>query len=419
VHECPFFLPSRVLNYNTFIKTSGCVVPILHSGFLEIKREYIFPIIEKKVFESQKKDLLNLGIGDVALPLVEPAAIAFKEAIDEMQKRPIGYPASHGHFELRQKIHSLYFEKYGLDLTDIFISDGINSDLGDLQEIFSQTALFGVHDPSYPVPQDVCLMAGRSKYLHVLPTSFEMNFLPEPPDYPLDCMYLCTPNNPSGTAMTKDQLAAWVKWAIKHQAILIVDAAYSDFITQDDVPQSIYQIEGAKQVAIELRSFSKSAGFTGLRVSYSCVPSTLLGLCDQKNISFKKLWAQRMASKSNGISYPAQKAALACLTEEGLSATLKQVHHYLLMARRLKDAAHAVGLKTLGADNAPYVFIECPQGFSSWEFFDYLLDKCAIVSVPGLGFGQQGDHFIRLSGFIGEDVCQRACERLTSLACFV
>jgi LL-diaminopimelate aminotransferase len=386
---------------------------ILHAGFSKIKREYIFPIIEKKVLDCQKKDLLNLGIGDVALPLIEPAAQAFKKAIEEMQNEPIGYPSSHGQMALRTKICELYYQKYDLTPSDIFISDGINSDLGNLQELFSQEASFGIQDPTYPVPLDVCYMAGRYENTRILKTEASCNFLPSPPDFKIDVVYLCTPNNPTGTAMTKEELRSWIHWAHCHDSILIFDAAYIDFIQDSDIPKTIYEIEGAHTCCIELRSFSKSCGFTGLRCSFSVVPSTL------KGGQLQKLWAKRMATKSNGVSYPVQKAALACLSEQGLVAASLQVNHYLKMALMLKSALTEAGFKTYGAINAPYVFVKCPEGFTSWEFFDYILSEASIISVPGSGFGQAGEGYIRFSGFITLETCQRACERLRKITCFV
>lgn len=385
---------------------------ILHTGFSKIKREYIFPIIEKKVLDCQKKDLLNLGIGDVALPLVAPAAEAFKAAIDEMSKKAIGYPSSFGDLGLRTKLWELYYQNFNLKISDIFISDGINSDLGDLQDIFSQDTSFGVQDPTYPVPLDVCYMAGRFDNTHILKTEEINNFIPLPPNFKIDVVYLCTPNNPTGTAMTKQDLKTWVDWAIFHEAILIFDAAYVDFIQEANIPRSIYEIEGATSCCIELRSFSKSCGFTGLRCSFSVIPSEL------KQGLVQKLWAKRMATKSNGISYPVQKAALACLSDEGLKATKLQVKHYLNMADKLKTALRDIGCETYGGVNAPYVFLKCPEGFNSWSFFDYLLDKASIISVPGSGFGSKGEGFIRLSGFITESMCEGATDRIKNLGCF-
>lgn len=386
---------------------------ILHTGFSKIKREYIFPIIEKKVLECQKKDLLNLGIGDVALSLVEPAAQAFKNAIDEMLKRPIGYPSSFGDQKLREKIFELYYKQFSLSAADIFISDGINSDLGDLQELFDGSVTFGVQDPTYPVPLDVCYMAGRMDYTHVIKTEASSNFFPEPPAFKIDVVYLCTPNNPTGMAMTKKQLTLWVKWALHHQSILIFDAAYIDFIQDDNVPLSIYEIEGATQCCIELRSFSKSAGFTGLRCSYSVVPSQIM------QGALQSMWRKRMATKSNGVSYPVQQAALACLDPVGLEATQSQVKHYLNMALCIKNALHEAGFEVFGAINAPYVFVKCPEGVSSWNFFDHILETTSMITVPGSGFGKQGEGFIRFSGFITHETCQAACERITKLSCFI
>lgn len=380
---------------------------ILEQGFDQIKREYIFPIIEKKLIESQKQDLLNLGIGDVALPLIEPAATAFIQAIHAMQERPIGYPPAHGDQALKEAIFNLYYKGYNLDVSDIFISDGINSDLGNLQELVSADATFGLHEPSYPVPFDVCLMAGRKEHLTILSTDGSTCFLPHPPKQKIDVMYLCSPNNPSGTAMDYQLCQAWVHWANQHHSILIIDQAYADFIQDSNIPKSIYEIEGAKTCAIELRSFSKSAGFTGLRCSYSVVPSTL-------KHPLKPLWAKRMATKSNGVSFPVQKAALAALTPQGLEASWLQVKHYLTMAEKLSTALQKAGLTTWGAHNAPYVFVKCPEGLSSWDFFDFLLNELSIISVPGCGFGPSGEGYLRLSGFITEKTCNEAIERLNS-----
>jgi len=388
----------------------------LQEGFNQIKREYIFPIIEKKVLESQKKDLLNLGIGDVALPLVVPAANAFQQAIEEMKQAPIGYPTSFGDYSLRAAIRQHEYSHVGIDVNDIFISDGINSDLGDLQELFSQDASFAVHDPSYPVPQDVCIMAGRSQNLHTLDCKEEDLFLPLPPDYGIDVVYLCSPNNPSGTAFSKQQLQSWVDWAKKHHSILIFDAAYADFIQDPSIPKTIYEIEGAQEVCIELKSFSKSSGFTGLRCSYSVVPKELSGTIRGVKIPIRQLWAKRMATKSNGVSFPVQKAALSCFTQEGQIATKAQVQHYLNMARQLYNTLSSKGFKTFGAQNAPYVFTKCPEGMTSWEFFDYILDEISMITVPGSGFGKMGEGYIRFSGFITEAVCREACLRIQKLS---
>lgn len=361
----------------------------------------------KKVLESSKKDLLNLGIGDVSLPLIPEACKTLQKAAFEMSERPIGYPSSHGDHSLRQTIFEKFYKNFPLSSSNIFISDGINSDLGNIQELFDQTTTFGVHEPSYPVPHDVCIMAGRSQFTTVISCDEKDRFLPKPPNHKIDVMYLCTPNNPSGTAMNYEELKAWVDWANFNKSILIVDAAYIDFIQDPSIPKSIYEIPGALSCAIELRSFSKSCGFTGLRCSFSVFPDDVKGLIAKQSQPLKAIWAKRMATKSNGIAYPIQQAALSCLSEQGWHQAMMQVNHYLKMAKALKTSCEKAGFETLGASNAPYVFIKCPQHMNSWQFFDYLLENLSIVSVPGSGFGKSAEGYIRLSGLITEEVCKK------------
>lgn len=392
----------------------------LHPAFLKLKKEYIFPIIEKKLEELKASfpqlEIINLSIGDVALPLVPAAKEALCRASQEMAEEHSiqGYPPSFGYPFLREKIAKIEYKDLDISPDEVFISDGINSDAANLQELFSVDAIVGIPDPTYPVFLDVNLMAGRK--VHTLPCLLSNQFIPLPPEnVRLDFVYLCTPNNPTAVAIPKPLLEKWISYAHQTGCILIMDAAYQAFINSKDIPSSIYALEGAKEVAIEMRSFSKSAGFTALRCAYTILPKVLQGMLNEKSTSLHSLWKTRMATKSNGVSYVTQRAAEAVLEKEGKNQCKLQVEHYQTETKRLFNHLKTLGYAVYGGQDAPYIWWQVPNGFSDWSFFDYLLKKTGILSVPGSGFGKEGEGFIRLSGFATRSTIDKAIEQLSHL----
>ncbi len=393
----------------------------LHAPLLDVKREYIYPIIEKKLELLQQTthpdEIINLGIGDISLPLAKTIQQAICLAVEEMgdEQTLRGYPPGLGFAFLREKIAEVEYGDLRISPEEIFISDGINSDASNFQELFAHHASVGIPDPSYPVYLDVNLMAGRSKYIHILPCREDNGFIPQPPEVVLDFVYLCTPSNPMAVAMSRDDLKAWIDYAKKTGCILLIDNAYSAFVRSKDVPKSIYELEGAHEVAIEMRSFSKSAGFTGLRCAYSVVPKGLVGHIEGKEFSIHKLWSMRMATKSNGVAYPIQRGAEAALSEKGREETKTQVDHYLAETKRLKEGLLHLGHSVFGGLDAPYVWWKVPGGKTGWEFFDELLQKHQILSVPGSAFGKEGEHFVRLSGFTKKETVEKALKKIGKL----
>lgn len=363
----------------------------MNPNFSRIKREVIFPIIEQKMAAMGDIPLINLGIGDVALPLNPHIAEALSAAIQEMTTHPIGYGPAAGYAFLRDKL--LYCD---LSIDEIFISDGINTDLANIGDIISSDSVVATVDPGYPVFGDTHLMAGRQ--VITLPCLLENGFIPQPPKQSIDVVYLCSPGNPTGVAMTYTDLEMWVSYALKNDVLIVFDAAYADFITAEDVPKSIYEIPNAKKVAIEMRSFSKGYGFTGLRCSSTAVP---------KETRLNALWHKRQNTKYNGCPYPVQKAAAAALDIE------PQVTVYLDCAKQLKSA---LGSDVYGGVNSPYLWWKVPDGKTSWEFFDQLLHEHHIVGIPGSGFGIHGEGYIRLSAFTTPDAVTNAIEHLGQYA---
>ncbi|MGR3911735.1 MAG: LL-diaminopimelate aminotransferase [Candidatus Rhabdochlamydia sp.] len=384
----------------------------LNPHFKELKREYIFPIIEEKLMTLQASSLVpivNLGIGDVALPLVKTVAEAIAKSADEMTSSEgmHGYGPSEGYLFLREAIAKTAYPLNLISPSEIFISEGINQDCTQLIELFDLGVKIGIPSPTYPAYLDNALLAGRKEHIHLIPCLEENGFIPQIPDIHLDVIYLCTPSNPAGVAMNKDALTAWVEYAKKEKAILLIDHAYEAFITSSDVPRSIYDIPGAKEVAIEMRSFSKSAGFTGLRCAYSVIP------CELMDGKIHALWKKRQSIKSNGVSYITQRAAESALSPQGLIETRAQIQHYLSQAKILMSGLDQLNLTYFGGVNAPYIWVKVPSGKTSWEFFDTLLNSCHILSIPGSGFGAHGEGFIRLSTFTTQ--ANLAVERLCLL----
>jgi LL-diaminopimelate aminotransferase len=395
--------------------------------FLNLKSSYLFVEIANRVkaFTAAHPEaaVIRMGIGDVTEPLPLACREAMKAAVDELGDRATfqGYGPSEGHAFLREAIARHDYATQGCNVAadEIFVSDGSKQDSANIGEIFAVDSRVAVSDPVYPVYVDSNVMAGRSGvpdgnryqrfvYLEATP---ENHYMPALPKTKVDLIYLCYPNNPTGVVATREQLTEWVQFALEHHAVIIYDAAYEAFIQDPNIPHSIYEIEGARRCAIEMRSFSKIAGFTGTRCAFAVVPKDLI-LHDSGDepISAHKLWNRRQSTKFNGVSYPAQKAAAAVYTPEGQEQVKALVSFYMENARLIRDAITALGLDCVGGDNAPYVWIQVPG--SSWDFFDRLLHEASIVCTPGAGFGNCGEGHIRLSAFNSRQNVLEALERL-------
>jgi LL-diaminopimelate aminotransferase len=389
--------------------------------YQSLKREYIFPVIERKLAELKancpQAHILNFGIGDIALPLAPAIIQAINEATLEMGEKHSmrGYGPTEGYAFLREAICKNEFSHLGLSHQEIFISDGANSDTANILEIFSPSNLIAIPNPTYPVYLDSSILAGRKSKITLLPCNKETGFLPKPPDFHCDLIYLCSPSNPTGVAMTKKELKAWTDYAHREKAIILFDHAYETFVSSPEVPKSIFEIEGAKEVAIEFRSFSKSAGFTGLRCGYTVLPKTVKGYLRKKPFSLHSLWDRRQSTKTNGVSYPIQKGALAVFSEEGRKQTQAQVSFYLQQAKTLREGLLSLGHFCVGGIDSPYIWWRIPSNMKSWEFFDLLLHKCHLISIPGVGFGTEGEGYIRLSAFTTPGAVQEALNRIQKL----
>ncbi len=365
--------------YYTFSMTK------VNPNFQLLQREYIFPIIDEKLAAYSNLEIVNFGVGDIAYPLSKTVALAIKNAVDEMTSPEgmHGYGPSTGYDFLKEKIIACEYENYGFTKDEIFISDGINTDISNILELFHPETHVAIPDPAYPVYLDTALMSGKK--ITLLPCRKENQFSPDFPKESVDVIYLCSPSNPTGMALTAEVLEKWVAYALEHEAIILFDGAYEAFITEKNIPKSIYEIEGAKDVAVEFRSFSKSAGFTGLRCAYSVVP---------KNLFLYPLWKVHQNTKSNGVAYPIQRGAVAALSEGS-----NNVATYLKEAKRIVDCLNDLGYTCHGGINSPYIWWEVPKPYTSWGFFDYLLETCQILAIPGVGFGKHGEGYIRLSAF--------------------
>ena len=352
--------------------------------------------------------LLRLGVGDVTLPLPPTIIRTMHEAVDELAHAETfhGYGPEEGYAWLRQAVIDHEYAPCGihLDLDEVFISEGAGSDLGNLSELFLSNNRVAILDPSYPAYQDSSMMAGRE--IIPLPCTIENGFAPELPHQKADLIYLCLPNNPTGTVLRRQELQRWVDYALANDSIIIFDAAYEAYIEEDDVPHSIYELEGAKRVAIEVRSFSKSAGFTAVRCGYTIVP---------KETGLQAMWMRRQCTKYNGTSYVAQRAAMATFTPEGKQGIAANLGYYKQTAHLIADSLRALGYEVYGGKNAPYIWCRVPQGFDSWSFFDYLLNTCQVVCTPGAGFGEAGEGFVRFSAFSKREDCEEALRRMASL----
>ena len=392
----------------------------LNPHYAELNESYLFSTIAHKVADYQKAhpdaDIIRLGIGDVTLPLAASVTRAMHDAVEEQAHKETfhGYiPSEQGYGFLREAIRD-YYADHGvtLDLSEIFISDGAKSDLGNLLDLFSQDNTVLVPDPVYPVYVDDNVMAGR-KILY-LPANAKNNFLPMPDAAPhADIVYLCSPNNPTGATYTVEQLKAWVRWAKQNDALILFDAAYECFVTEPGLARSIYEVEGAKEVAVEVCSFSKIAGFTGTRCGYTIVPQDIR----QGELSLNKMWLRRQTTKFNGVAYVVQRGAAAVFTPEGMREIRENLDYYRQNAAVIAQALDEMGIWYCGGKNSPYIWLRCPNQMDSWAFFDWLLENANVVGTPGEGFGACGQGYFRLTAFGDADRTKEAAQRIkTALA---
>jgi len=389
----------------------------INKNYANLNESYLFSLIAKKINTCRQqnpgKEIIRLGIGDVTLPLVPAVIDAMTKAVSEMGVAETfrGYGEEQGYDFLRQAICG-YYRKKGVELldTEIFVSDGAKSDIGNILDIFDADNTVLIPDPVYPVYVDTNIMTCR-QIIYASGNS-ENGFLPMPDNHvQADIIYLCSPNNPTGAVYSKEQLKEWVDYAIAHDSVILFDSAYEIFVHNKELPTSIYQIEGAKKCAIEFCSLSKTAGFTGTRCGYTVVPHELT----RNNTSLNKLWLRRQTTKFNGVSYVVQRGAEAVFSDEGLLAINKNIDYYMENARIITEALRKLGIWFVGGENSPYVWLKCPDGLSSWEFFDHLLSKAGVVGTPGSGFGQSGEGYFRLTAFGSRDNVVKAIEKLKSL----
>ena len=401
----------------------------INSDYTLLRSSYLFSTIAGKVKEYEQNNpdanIIRLGIGDVTRPLTGTIIDSLHKAVDEMASESTfrGYAPDLGYEFLRSAIARNDYELRGCDISadEIFVSDGAKSDSGNIQEIFSKDCRVAVCDPVYPVYVDTNVMAGRAgtydeesgKWSNIIymPCTRETDFLPEIPSETPDIIYLCFPNNPSGSTMTKSRLQEWVDYAVRNKAIIIFDAAYESYIRNEDVPHSIYECEGARECAIELRSFSKNAGFTGVRLGFTVIPKTL----SVDGVTLHSLWARRHGTKYNGAPYIVQRAGEAVYSEEGKKEIRGLVDYYMNNATYILNGLKAAGYEVSGGVNAPYIWLKTPKGMSSWEYFDYLLNNASVVGTPGSGFGPSGEGYFRLTAFGDADKTKEAVNRIVNM----
>ena len=389
----------------------------INRHYLDLEKSYLFTDINHKVAAYQAshpgQSIIRLGIGDVTLPLCPAVVSALEKASAEMGVKETfrGYGPEQGYDFLREAIVR-YYEKKGvtLQMDEIFVSDGAKSDVGNILDLFDKDNTVLVPDPVYPVYVDTNVMAGR-KVVYANATA-ENGFLPMPDDsVDADIIYICSPNNPTGAVYTHDQLKAWVDYAKKKDAVILFDAAYECFVADTTLPRSIYEVEGAKEVAIEFCSFSKTAGFTGTRCGYTVVPKALI----REGAELNGFWLRRQTTKFNGVPYIVQRGAEAVFTEEGQAQTRANIDYYRQNAKVLADTLDSLDIRYTGGKNSPYIWMECPNGMKSWDFFDLLLEKAGVVGTPGAGFGKNGEGFFRLTAFNDHENTAEAAERLKKL----
>ena len=383
----------------------------INDHYLNLSSNYLFADIAKKVqafkAETPKADVISLGIGDVTQPLCPAVVKALHKAADEMAAGATfrGYGPERGYDFLRNAIVENDYRARGIDIDadEVFVSDGAKSDTGNFQELLAEDCVVAVTDPVYPVYVDSNVMAGRR--IVKLPCTAENGFVPELPTEHVDVIYLCYPNNPTGTTLTKAQLKKWVDYALQNDSLIFYDAAYEAFIQSQDVPHSIYEIEGARQCTVEFHSFSKTAGFTGIRCGYTIVPKTL-------PVPLNQLWSRRQCTKFNGTSYISQRAAEAIYTPEGKQQIRATIDYYMQNARLMREALTNMGFTVYGGTDAPYIWVKTPKGMTSWEFFDWVLHSAHVVCTPGAGFGPSGEGYVRLTAFGTHENTEKALRRI-------
>ena len=393
----------------------------INENYLELSDNYLFADIAKRVrtfkAEHPKVDVISLGIGDVTQPLVPAVLEALHKATDEMGVATTfrGYGPERGYDFLREAIVEHNFRARGIDIAadEIFVSDGAKSDTGNFQELLSADCVVAVTDPVYPVYVDSNVMAGRR--IVTLPCTAENGFVPELPKEHVDVIYLCYPNNPTGTTLSHKELYQWVDYAIKNDALILYDAAYEAYIQSEKVPHSIYEVPGAKHCAVEFHSYSKTAGFTGVRCGYTIVPKKVMARdADGKVVSLNALWNRRQCTKFNGSSYLSQRAAEAIYTPEGKKQIKTTIDYYMENARIMCEELAELGFKVYGGQDAPYLWVHTPNDMTSWEFFDWMLHSAHVVCTPGAGFGPSGEGYVRLTAFGTHENTEKALRRIAN-----
>lgn len=404
----------------------------LNNNYLKLKAGYLFPEIGRRVKSfsdsnpENSDNLIRCGIGDVTEPLPLAARNAMKSAVDELGNHDTfrGYGPEQGYDFLRTAIANGDYRDNGISVEDdeIFVSDGSKCDTGNILDIFGNGNKIAITDPVYPVYVDTNVMAGNTgeanesgayEGIHYMPCNAENGFVPEIPQERVDLIYLCYPNNPTGATATREQLEKWVSYAREHGAVILYDAAYQAFIQDQSVPRSIYEIDGARECAIEFRSFSKNGGFTGVRCAFTVVPKELMAEDENgETRSLHPLWSRRQSTKFNSVSYPVQKAAEALYSDDGKNEVKSLINHYMENAEKLRSACSEIGLDVYGGENAPYVWVACPDSIDSWGMFDKMLNEAKVVITPGAGFGEAGEGFFRISAFNSKSNVDTVCERL-------
>ncbi len=406
----------------------------INENYLLLKSNYIFAEIAHRIenyqTEHPQANIIKMGIGDVTKPLAKAVIREFHYAVNEMSENDTfhGYGPEQGYEFLINEIIKNDYKPRGIELneSEVFISDGAKCDTGNIQEIFSLNNKVAVTDPVYPVYVDSNVMAGRTgpmrddgryQNLIYLPCSEENEFVPKLPPSNVDLIYLCYPNNPTGTTLNKEQLREWVDYAIDNKSIILFDAAYEAYIKEKNIPHSIYEINGAKEVAVEFRSFSKNAGFTGTRCAYTIVPEELMGYDTQeRKHPLNPLWNRRQTTKFNGVSYPVQKAAMAVYSSEGKNEIKESINYYMKNSTIINESLKNIGLNVYGGVNSPYIWIKTPKEMNSWDFFDLLLSKAYIAGTPGIGFGPSGEGYLRLTAFNTLENTKEAMNRISNIS---
>ena len=401
----------------------------INHNYRKLSAGYLFPEIARRTEaytrENPGAELMKLGIGNTTEPLTPTVLEGLKRGVDKLSSRETysGYGDEQGNTELRRKLAEYYDRRgAGLSPDEFFISDGAKPDSGNIQSIFAKNNVVAVQDPAYPVYVDTNVIAGRTGHhdpdrgfyegLLYMPCREENGFIPDVPSEKADLIYLCSPNNPTGAVATKEQLEAFVDYARKHRAVIIYDASYSEYISDDSLPKTIYEVEGAKECAIEINSLSKFAGFTGVRLGWTVVPSALVAE-DSEPDELRKMWNRRQSTFFNGASNIVQEGALAVFTEKGLAESRGLVDYYMENARIIREGLRSIGLSANGGDNAPYIWLKAPKGLSSWELFDKLLNETGVIGTPGVGFGPGGEGYFRLSAFGHREDIRKAVDSIT------